>query len=147
MLFGPTNVRHPSGCRASLFEHHPSCVIRQLLKFICSYLPLSCGVMRKGGSNRCKNLMQKLTSRKRSVLPYLFRLPQNLKNDDTGCGRVQLEEEISSNKGQLIMKLILGRGVFCLNRIVVTFTASCVLPGKTTPRMIDYLISLYKRQY
>lgn len=48
-VFGPINARHPSGCRASLLELRTSCGMTcQLLEFICSYLQLTCVVVRTG---------------------------------------------------------------------------------------------------
>lgn len=48
-FFGPTNAHHPSGCLASLFEHHGSCGMTcQLLKFIWSYLQLTCDLVKTG---------------------------------------------------------------------------------------------------
>lgn len=115
-FFGPTNAHNPSGCRASLFEHHTSCGMTcQLLKFIWSYLQLTCDVVKTGTLNLslCHHdklpwpLMQNWLLEKQEFF-FLFTsapLAMEHKYHNMGHSHVQLEEEISSDKEQLSMQL------------------------------------------
>lgn len=118
VLFGPTNARHPSGCRTALFEHHTSGGMTcQLLKFICSYLQLTCDVVKTGLKSFSPPSWQvaltryaKLTSRnKHSMFLYLLCVQQNINTVMWVTADVLLQEEISSDKEQLSMKQTWGK--------------------------------------
>lgn len=107
VLFGPTHTRHPSGCLASLFEHPTCCGMScQLLKFICSYLQLTCDAVKTGPQiflaatmTRCLDPLCKMDC---EIDPqHVFGI---CKSHIVGC-ILLLQEEISSDKEHLELNL------------------------------------------